>query len=179
MLRLTRRKFGFRNFIIMALIPTVYAGGCSSSSLEGEILIGRPEVFTRQRLVNRRLTEQQWLEAQLASSPTTSTFQGFQDVRTFEGFYNKTGVTVDPLAGRLSVAQNNLNVQNLQNQIETNALQQQIDKLKLQQQLDALRNPANSAGTAAASSTPSSSATAGSSSPVNSLRFSWCRCSNG
>src|SRR5215510_15000423 len=102
---LTCTKFGFG--IIVALFSTLYALGCSSTSPQGEILIGRPEVFTRQRLVNRRLTEQQWLETHLATTPSF-TFQGAQDVRVFEGLYNKTGVSVDPLAGKLSVAQNNL-----------------------------------------------------------------------
>jgi predicted metal-dependent hydrolase len=136
--------------------------GCSLfTSQGGEILISRPEVFTRQRLVNRRLAEQQWLETQLAATPTTQTFQGLQDIRIFDGFYNKTGVTFDPLAGKTAVAQNNLNVQSLQNQTEKNSLQHQIEMAKLQQQLAAVKNSATDT-----SGAPSGSA--GSGSPLKS-----------
>jgi hypothetical protein len=135
---------------------------------EGVILVGRPQVFTRQRLVNRRLTEQQWLEnVALAATPTMPSVQGLEDVRTFSGLYSKTAATFDPLGGKLSVAQNTLNVQNLQNQADTNAIQHQIDTLKLHQQLSALSTspastspPASSPSATPAPSTPSSAATA-------------------
>src|SRR5262249_40919698 len=121
--------------------------GCSLfTSQGGEILISRPEVFTRQRLVNRRLAEQQWLETQLAATPTTQTFQGLQDIRIFDGFYNKTGVTFDPLAGKTAVAQNNLNIQSLQ-----------IEMAKLQQQLAAVKNSATDTSGASVGSTGSGS----------------------
>src|SRR5437773_1533991 len=57
---------------ILSFAIVLFTGGCGwmttrgtpffSSPGEGVILVGRPEVFTRQRLVSRRLTEQQWLE---------------------------------------------------------------------------------------------------------------------
>jgi hypothetical protein len=132
--------------------------GCSLfTSPGGEILISRPEVFSRQRLVNRRLTEQQWLETRLAATPTEPTFQGLQDIRIFDGIYNKTGVTFDPLAGKTAVAQNNLNVQSLQNQAEKSSLQHQIEMAKLQQQLAAVKNSATDTSGASAGSTGSSS----------------------
>jgi hypothetical protein len=140
--------------------------GCSISSRSygGDILVGQPEVFTRQRLVDRRLTEQQWLEGQLKDkTPTAQSFQGLWDVRTFQGLYNKTDVSFDPLAGKLATVENKLNVQALQNQAATSALQHQIEMLKLRQQLTALQNAGNSttstdpAGTAGSGSPGSTS----------------------
>src|SRR5438128_415349 len=88
-----RRAVGLL-LLFTALMMTACSGG-------GAILVGHPEVFTRSRLLNRRLTEKDWLEDQLAhNTPTGPTFQGLQDIRTFSGLYNKTAATFDPLAGK-------------------------------------------------------------------------------
>lgn len=125
----------------------------------GEIFVSRPEVFTRQRLVNRRLTEQQWLEDQLAKTPTETSFQGLRDLRVFTGIYSRTTAAFDPLAGQVAVAQNELTLQNLQNQRNLAALQHQLDMLKVQQQIDTLQKagPQQTSGTTGSggsSSTP-------------------------
>jgi hypothetical protein len=173
--------------VLLLFAMAVATGGCGWSSAyspswfsqpgEGVILVGRPEVFTRQRLVNRRLTEQQWLEnVALAATPTTPSVQGLEDVRTFSGLYSKTAATFDPLGGKLAVAQSGLSVENLQNQADTNALQHQIDVLKLQQQLTALGSappsappsaaaPATAPGTAAPAPSPPTSTAPGAPTP--------------
>src|SRR5262249_29583194 len=132
--------------------------------------IGQPEVFTRQRLVNRRLTERSWLEGQLATNtPTTQLIQGYRDVRVFSGTYSKTGVTFDPLGGALSSARGQQSLQNVQNQSELAALKHQIAVAKLQQQLAAQRSTAASsnagAGGTSASSPPSTSGASTGASP--------------
>jgi hypothetical protein len=157
-------KLTVRCAMFFITAATLAMGGCGwfTSSSGGEVLVGRPEVFTRQRLVNRRLTEQQWLEYQLANkTPTEQSFQGFRDIRTFAGLYNRSNVAFDPLAGRLTVAQNTLDVQSLQNQADVHSLQQQIDVLKLQQQIAALQKAGSESTNA---TTPNTPATGGSSS---------------
>jgi hypothetical protein len=117
----------------------MFSGGCAwfTSPPAGHIFVGRPEVFTRQRLVNRRLGEQNWLAEQLKNMPTDPGFQGYRDVRVFSGLVNKTAVTFDPLGGRLTEAQNELAVQNLRDQRYQGGLQNQLDAVKRQQQIDA------------------------------------------
>lgn len=135
--------------------------GCSG----GEILVSRPEVFTRARLVSRRLGEQQWLEAQLANTPTGQSFQGYSDIRTFEGLYSKTNATFDPLGGKLAVAQNQANVQSLQDETAINGLKNQIELLKLQQGLATLKtNPSPTTNPTAATAPPASGDSAASNS---------------
>src|SRR5438105_2151886 len=83
------------------------AAGCSEPTpvaQPGCIYLGRPEVFTRERLLNRRLAEQAWLEDQL-KLPVDPTFQGYRDVREFSGLYTKLSASLDPLRGAQDTAQ--------------------------------------------------------------------------
>src|SRR6266850_4650519 len=171
----------FRSSIWGSAFLTILSLDIAGCTTRGTIVVSQPEVFTRQRLVDRRLTEQQWLEDQLAqNTPKTQTLQGYQDVREFSGLYSKTSASFDPLAGKLTGAQTDLNFKNVQNQSEINALQHQIDLLKLQQQITALQNPSSNTGSStgggssatgsgtsstsgASNASPSSSATSSSS----------------
>jgi len=77
--------------------------GCGSS---GTITVDRPEVFSRERLLQERSREAQFLSEKLDQAESyTMSLQGFQDVRTFTGFYNELKLKYDPLAGALGTAQ--------------------------------------------------------------------------
>jgi hypothetical protein len=109
----------------------------------------------------------------MSNTPSTTTFQGYQDVRTFSGFYNKLAAAFDPLGGKLEALTKNVNVQNLQNQHDINSVQHEIEMLKIQRELDALRSStgsSNSTGNPPApgganSGSTSSSSNSGSSGP--------------
>lgn len=69
----------------------------------GVIHVDRPEVFMRERLTANRARERQWLLGKLESDPGLR-FQGYRDVRTFMGFYDKFSGRADKLAGGLADA---------------------------------------------------------------------------
>jgi hypothetical protein len=139
MSNLPHRPMAWLAFLVTAFVCGL-GEGCSTPG-PGKILVSQPEVFTRQRLVNRRLTEQQWLENQLASNtPSTPTMQGYQDIRTFSGLYNKLTAAFDPLGGGIDALTKNVNLQNLQNQYDMASVQHKIDMLKKQRELEALQN---------------------------------------
>lgn len=113
--------------------------GCQNPTL----VVSRPEVFTRERLVNRRLHEVQFLEKKL-DAPFEQGIQGARDVREFSGLIAQVRGTFDPMAGAASM----LNIANLQRQAETAQLQHAVNVTLLQQQLEALRkNPATQPAT--------------------------------
>jgi hypothetical protein len=152
---------------LVVLVPLAALSGCffHQGAPSGTILVGHPEVFTRQRLVNRRLTEQQWLEEQLrTNTPTASVLQGYRDVREFSGIYSKTGVTVDPTGGAVSAAQSQLALQNLKNQTEVAELQRRLDTLVLQQKIQSQQQTPLT-GTTTTVATPQGTATSAPAAP--------------
>ncbi len=78
---------------------TFFISGCSDKLT---IIVSDPQVFTRERLVQERYDEHQWLKERLrADTPKESTVQGLVDFREFLGFHNQTKVEFDPLQGGL------------------------------------------------------------------------------
>ncbi|WP_372371082.1 hypothetical protein [Candidatus Uabimicrobium sp. HlEnr_7] len=111
---------------------TLFLCGCQS---HGSLYISHPQVFTRERLVNTRIRENQWLKDQLEKKPQ-STFQGLSEVRNFEGFFNRLNTTYKPLAGEVNDIQKKNQSQQLQRQNEIARLQHQIQVKELQEQLN-------------------------------------------
>ena len=70
--------------IVLGVI--IFCTGClSTGKSKSKIIVDMPEVFTRERLVNERLREKNWLENKLKEKYVWS-FQGYRDVRLFKGF---------------------------------------------------------------------------------------------
>lgn len=91
-------RYAFLRFATASLaVSTCFFACIHQQPHESNIYVDRPEVFTRERLLNRRLTEQYWLEQQL-EKPVDTTFQGYRDVREFKGFYAKLEAEMDPTA---------------------------------------------------------------------------------
>lgn len=126
--------------------------GCNGGGGTGDgagVLVSRPEVFTRERLVNRRLHEAQFLEKRL--DKFEQGVQGFRDVREFSGLIAQARGSFDPAAGAASA----LGVANLQRQEEAAALQHRINVALLQQQLAAtLASPSTQPATQPGAATP-------------------------
>jgi len=142
----------------------LWLGSCRTKP-PGQISIDRAEVFTRERLVNRRLQEQQWLEKKLDFASMATTFQGAIDLRELRGIAAGLKAQFDPLGGALQQATLNSQIQDRQRQDQLAALRQdtsllraEIDRLKAQQDLDKLKlNPgADVSGSSATGGAPTS-----------------------
>lgn len=119
--------------------------GCDVIGPPGEIVVDRPEVFTRERLVTRRVRETQFLEGKL-NAPFVNTVQGYNDVREFSGFMAKFQATFDPLKGALDVAQGTKTLADIQRSEQMAEAQQRFNAQQInrtlteQRQDDQIRN---------------------------------------
>lgn len=115
-------------------------GGCAYLQEEtgGEVSVSRPQVFTRERLLNERLGEVNWLREQL-DRPFEQGFQGFRDVREAAVYvmnlqlqYNAADRRLKALNNATADAQGarDARIADLRHQIEATQLEQQLDVLK-------------------------------------------------
>ena len=116
-------------------VATWVAGCCTDGKPSGHIYVDQPAVFTRERLVDRRLADLQWLEGKLSNTPTASTLQGGRTQTQFTGISGQLTAQFDPLAaagavGNLATAQSTQGAAQLQNQVITTALQQQLQDVQ-------------------------------------------------
>jgi len=103
-------------FIVLSLI-SIFAV-LSACSGPGTVYVSHPQVNTRERLVEERHREYQWLKDQLdKSDEITTTYQGLRDFREFTGFFNE-------LKGSFNPTQVKLNA--LENEAEKSAIQTKI-----------------------------------------------------
>lgn len=92
--------------------PFLFAVGCPGSvpvrhegTTFGEIYVDRPEVYTRERLVNDRLKQDAWLREQLElTDKLVFGVQGLADIRSFQGLSTTAGVEANPLIVQLRQA---------------------------------------------------------------------------
>jgi hypothetical protein len=96
----TLRQLGRRKLLLLFLLLVLFAGvtlafwrqeiGEAISALtaqDGQIIVGSPTVYTRQRLVNDRLSQTAWLEAQLSVTKMEENpvFRSIDQVRVHTG----------------------------------------------------------------------------------------------
>lgn len=82
------------------LVPAALLSACVGS--RGTVIVGMPQVNTRERLISERLERADWLRRELEASETIEpTLQGFRDVRSFAGIYSSLRASIDPAAGKL------------------------------------------------------------------------------
>lgn len=120
------------------LILIFFSTACHRCRYKGKIVVDNPEVFTRERLVSRRLIERNWLEGKLKEKYIPG-YQGFRDLRAFSGFIAQFQAKFDPLGGKSTSERIELETDNIKRQRELLSLQHQIDILKLQQQINSLK----------------------------------------
>jgi hypothetical protein len=114
----------------------------------GLIYVSRPEVYTREHLVNERLDREAWLRKQLAEADAqTFGYQGLADTRSFQGWLSKTEAQVDPGSVALYLAQQKQQLDAIRQGEETATLQHSIDVALLQKQLTDVKSGATTAAT--------------------------------
>lgn len=135
------RKLRLR--VAVTLTALSFFAGCKSLSdlkpqTGASVYVSRPQVFTRERLLNARLQESRWLASQL-DRPVQRSFQGLVDERVFGGFYERFQAGFSPLSGAAGDLALREQTQSVRRQSEIDELKHQIDLLKLQQDLAAQR----------------------------------------
>lgn len=113
----------------------------------GSILVGNPEIVTRERLVNDRLRQERWLEEQLEESDDAKFgFQGLADMRSFLGLSARVGVEADANLLDLYDTQSAANLADIKRQQEQNDLQNRINTLEKLKMIRDLENELEGTG---------------------------------
>lgn len=129
----------------LCVLACALLAGCQSfQETAGEVSVSRPQVFTRERLVNERLGEVNWLREQL-DKPFEQGFQGFRDVREAAAFVLEVKAKYDRALRRTERLAADDRESERERTAELAQIEHDIRKLGLEQQLDALRK---STGTA-------------------------------
>ena len=131
---------GIRVIVVLTLL--LAAMGCRSAKNDpsGLILVGTPEVSTRERLVNDRLTQDHWLREQLkASDNVFDDFQGLLDERALTALSINASINADSNQLALYDAKSASSLQSLKQSNELSALDHQIEILKKKKQLAELQ----------------------------------------
>jgi len=90
-----RRTRGLWALVSLSLAIVLSTGCAVPLNPATSIMVDRPEVFTRERLIGRRFAEQQRLE-KLLEEPVEEGYQGLRDVRSFVGVLSQLGLRSDP-----------------------------------------------------------------------------------
>ena len=112
--------------------------GCMPSP-DRTIFIDRPEVFTRERLLSRRVEEQQFLEDKLDDPVPATGYHGLREIREFAGLYGKLGIRFDPLQGKIDTARAETVLQQAKTNQQIGALQTELSVMQLRQQIRELQ----------------------------------------
>lgn len=154
------------------LVGMALLAGCKTLDRmdPGLILVGSPQVVTRERLVNDRLEQEKWLKAQLAAAENENfeRFQGASDVRTFVGTAVGVGINANPLEQQAyrqeseqylaslerqrSAAERAEEIARLDHEIMLERKRQELDKVR-GDSLQALATPTETGTTSAAAAT--------------------------
>lgn len=153
------------------LVCMALLAGCKTLDRNepGLILVGSPQVVTRERLVNDRLEQEKWLKAQLAAENVDfERFQGASDVRTFVGTAVGVGINANPLEQQAyrqeseqylaslerqrSAAERADEIARLEHEIALEKKRQELDKVR-GDSLQALATPTETGTTSAAAAT--------------------------
>jgi len=77
--------------------------GAGCTTTYGKLHVGQPQIFTRERLVEERFRESDWLRKQLSKADEIKTsHHGIRDLREFVGVYNELKAEFDPAQGLLN-----------------------------------------------------------------------------
>lgn len=126
----------------------MFCQGCPSKTninttgtTAGYIYVDSPEVYTRERLVNDRLEQEEWLRTQLAKTDEIEfRMQGLVDIRSFLGFSAAFGIKADALDAALKKAQIEQNMTGIKQQEEIDELNHRIKVLELLKKIKELNS---------------------------------------
>jgi len=143
-MKIDRHAFYRIGFILIIACYSVFTLACNHQtvirrpSTSDSICIDRPEVFSRERLLTRRIAEQRWLEAQLDNYTGTG-IQGMHDVREFQKFAASLNLQFNPLAGALEAAGGQVLEDQFKHTQSLQILQYEIQAMKLRADMAALQ----------------------------------------
>lgn len=135
-----RRGWLPRPFFV-ALACVVCVGACAiqpRTGVQHSIVIDQPEVFTRERLLNQRLAEQEWLLKERGKEASSS-MQAYRDVREFRGLFGNVQASFDPLQGDIDTETLKGRASEQADNSALRDIQREMDLMKARSQLDALR----------------------------------------
>ena len=113
--------------------------GCQTwQQTNGEVSVGRPQVYGRERLQNERLGEVNWLREQL-ERPVESGYQGVRDTREAAAYVFGLTVQLDFAQKRLQTLEREDNSKDRGRTDELAAIRHDITKTQLEQQLNKLK----------------------------------------
>jgi len=99
--------------ILLTIVTLMLLLGC-----KGTLFVSHPQVNTRERLVEERHREYQWLRTQLdKSDEIETTYQGLRDFREFVGIYNELKASFNPTQGVLDTLTNEAQELSLKTQL--------------------------------------------------------------
>lgn len=125
--------------IMSCCAAVVSLASCQSwPQTDGEVSVSRPQVFTRERLLNERLGETNWLRDQL-DRPFEQGFQGFRDVREAAAFIADLQIRFDAAQRRAADIATATQDRQRERDDELAEIQHQISRTQLQQQLAKLK----------------------------------------
>ena len=141
-------------FIAMIGLSALVAG-CESLRTEtaGEVSVGRPQVFSRERLMQERSNDLAWLDEQLAR-PFEQSLQGLRDVRTASALMVELSARIDVAKRRQAETESRSAELARTREEQLAAKQHDIALERLSQELAALKA---SPATAPASAVPAAS----------------------
>jgi hypothetical protein len=143
--------------IIGALCVVFAVTGCRSVKDDptGIILVGSPEVSTRERLVNDRLTQDGWLRKQLTAADNVSfdDFQGLLDERTLTALSVNATINANPNDLALQKAKSANDLQAAEEAGELSSLDHEIAVLEKQKRIAELQSGTSAAGQAGGNTT--------------------------
>ena len=144
------RKIKFTNLVLACLIMnSTYLIGCSSSPQKEQILVDRPEAFTRERLVSRRHGELEWLRGKLKSEEFHQSFGAHRTTKQFAGLLGSVKATIDPLQGALDAVEKNNDIHEAERKDELARLEHKKKVLQLKKDIKKLKNSDGSESTKA------------------------------
>lgn len=127
---------------------------------QGLIYVGRPEVYTREHLVNERLDRDAWLRKQLeAADAQTFGMQGLAETRSFRALLSRTEAYYDPAAFGLHAAQQKQQLGSLARTEEIEELSHLIAVARLRRELENVGSTDAATPTATPAVSPSPSTT--------------------
>ncbi len=129
---------------------------------KGYIYVDKPEVFTRERLINERLEERSWLYKQLNNY--VDTIQGYADMRSFKGLFAGIQAAIDTVSGlnskreqQLADKEQEIKLDNISKQKEISDLNHELEVMKLRQQIKELNGNNSTSSTTTSGNTSSQS----------------------
>jgi hypothetical protein len=120
--------------VALLVIYSFIVAGCCTHHHSGTIYLDHGEVFTRERLVNERLNNLNWLQNQLNNTPAGGTLQGGRYQSQSTSVSGQVSAQFNPLGqisplGQQAIQPSARTIQ-LESQLQEQALQQEVNGLK-------------------------------------------------